>query len=200
MIWHHGTVGMPMLSRSICDEAMVYSINDINILRKYSFENKILLQPSRSSLVTAHSYLKRKSNINKIGYATNLLCVLGGNAHRDEIQNPQLIDDGIICNKIVYEYVMKAKPQSLYLKIHPRESIKTYKKFMALIKQNSNCKALFVENFEEIVDNVDHCICHPTSLADELLERGIRVYIYRSIYGNFDSESSLGKNCHLFRI
>lgn len=193
--WLHGISGMTFSIRTVCDEAAVYSKFDMPFLKKYSFEHEFWLQPK--TFLHTKSFASQ-SDINLIGYATNLFAGLGPKPCLDETQNPLLIDDGKKCNDIVLEMVKKAGLQSLWLKIHPREVTELYSTFIGSIENEGKCKIHVAKDYEELANNIDHCICHITSLAIELLESGIRVYMFRSVHGNFDSETSIGKVINQF--
>lgn len=191
--WFHGAAGMPFLLRSTCDEAVVYEKIDKAIMKKYSFEKTISVQSRISSTTKKKQSGSRSIYLKRFGYATNLFCRSGPQACLSEFQNQTLIEDGKKCNEIISKYVNSMSLKNIYLKIHPRETINSYNNLITSARKNSQCRITIVNNIEDLINKVDSCICHPTSLAIELLESRVRVYIFRSPYENYDPESSIGK-------
>ena len=193
VFWFHGIIGMAYSVRSVCDEAAVCHISDVEILKKYSFEKSYWVQPQRFHRVSKLF----PSKPDRFGYATNLMARLGPQPCLDEIKNPQLVNDGKRCNEILCEFITKTVIPRLYFKLHPREIASSYKNVVEHITKEGNCEVELLQDFDTFLSHIDHCVCHPSSVAIELLDNGKRVYMYRPSFTDYDSETSIGKAIEL---
>jgi len=190
ILWHHGILTMLHIGRSRCEEIAVYHPADIRPIRKY-VDKKVTVrsQPQITKhILDIHSTIVK----NKVGYATNLFTVFGAMRCYEEINNHNFVCAGNMCNEIITDFIRITNLNTLFLKNHPRETITPYKSFISILISKYCCQVNIDHELNDFLNNVDHCICHPSSVAFHLLNHKKRVYIYKHTVALVDRESSLG--------